>query len=99
MVRDNFTTSTWLCIGACLQGLLLLCISSRLFALLPAFALLSFRVGDVLLMTAGLKHNRYMDGVMHGKFCAQIPDAKGKFSAEPAEAEVCVMVLGVRSNQ
>lgn len=98
MVRDSFTTSTWLCLGACLQGILLLSISSRLYALLPAFALLAFRTGNVLSMTLGLKHNPYMDGVKLGKFCAQIP-TDGKFSATPADAEVCVMILGVRSNQ
>ncbi len=99
MVRDNFTTSTWLCIGACIQGALLLCIPSRLYALLPALGVLLFRTCDVLLMTAGLKRNQYMDGVMNGKYCAQIPDTEGKFSGEPADAEVCVMILGVRSNQ
>lgn len=99
MVRDNFRTTTWLCIGACLQVILLLCMPSRFYALLPAFAVLGFRICDVLLMAAGLKHNQYMDGVRNGKFCAQIPDASGRFSAEPADAEVCVMMLGVRSNQ
>ena len=99
MVRDNFRTSTWLCIGACLQALLLISIPNRFYALLPAVAVLMFRVGDALSINWGLKHNRYMDRVMRGKYCAQIPDAKGRFSANPADAEVCVMILGVRSKQ
>ncbi|KAI9877777.1 MAG: hypothetical protein M1830_000492 [Pleopsidium flavum] len=98
MIRDNFNTSTWLCLGACLQSILLLSLPSRFYALLPAFAILAFRIGDVLLMTFGLKRNQYMNGVIAGKFSAQIPDTNGKFSANPADSQVCVMILGVRSN-
>ena len=50
-------------------------------------------------MILGLKHDRFMDGVLPGKFCAQIPNINGRFATEPADSEVCVMILGVRSNQ
>jgi hypothetical protein len=81
-----------------MQSLLVFFVPSR-FALAPAFLMIFYRLLDTVLMTVGLKRNRYMEESILGKFTAQIPDAEGRFSKEPANSEVCVFLIGARSNQ
>jgi hypothetical protein len=98
LLRDNFTTSTWLLIGATLQTLLFLLPLRPSYALAPAVLLLSYRFTANLLMCFGLKRNPYMDGVTVGKRAALYPppspDEKG-----PASEEICVILLAARCNQ
>jgi len=97
MLRDNFKTSTWILIGACLQSLLLLYLPGTL-GLAPAFLWLGWRIADPLLMMAGIRRNIYMDGVIPGKWAVQFPDKERNLEGEPAEEDVCLIFLGARSN-
>lgn len=95
-IRDQFEISTWLCIGALLQGSLLLLVGR--LALLPAAALISYRVLDTYAMATGWKRNKYMDGVLMKKFSAQFPDETGDFGSKPANSDVVVFLIGARCN-
>lgn len=59
--------------------------------------LLAYRAIRVLLMTVGLLHNPYMDGVLDGRTVPVYPDEKGSYE-KPADAQVCAIMLAVRSN-
>ncbi|KAI9773100.1 MAG: hypothetical protein M1840_008221 [Geoglossum simile] len=96
-IRDNFHLSTWLLLGACMQSLLILLLPSR-FALAPAFLIISCRLLDTAFMTASLKKNPLIEESIPWKFSAQIPDAQGGHSKEPSSSDVCVFLLGGRSN-
>ena len=61
MIRDQFTITTWLSLGAILQGGFFL-IFGRL-ALLPAVLLVTFKVLVAYAQTVGWMHNPAMDGV------------------------------------
>lgn len=50
-------------------------------------------------MTVGLTRNRYMDGVIMGKFTGQIPSREGVYASEPANENVVAFLLITRSNQ
>jgi hypothetical protein len=98
LLRDNFTTSTWLLIGATLQTSLLLLPIRPSYALAPAVILLSYRFINNLLICFGLKQNPYMDGVTIGKRAAIYPSANPT-EKNPASEEICVLLLTVRCNQ
>jgi hypothetical protein len=84
ILRDNFTLTTWLLIGACLQAVVLtLC--SLPYAILPASILLAWRFFDNLLQIAGVRQNPNMANVVLGKFSIHTPDAEGKLVGEPAQ--------------
>ncbi|UZJ53740.1 hypothetical protein CBS101457_003060 [Exobasidium rhododendri] len=97
MLRDNFSLTTWLLIGACLEGiaLMLLPISQ---AILPPALLLAWRIVSVFLQMAGLRSNPHMKNVIMGKFSRHEPDEQGLLQGEPAQKPVVVLLLGARSN-
>lgn len=95
-VRDQFEISTWLCIGAVIQGGLLI-LGGRL-ALVPAAALLLYRLLDTYAMVVGFKENPGMKGLVMQNHSAQIPDDEGKFGPEPANKPVTVLLIGARCN-
>lgn len=95
-IRDQFTISTWLCIGGVIQGALILALGR--LALLPAVAVLLYRTLDTYAMVIGFKKNIYMKDVITQKFSAQIPDEIGEFGSQPANAPVTVFIIGTRSN-
>lgn len=68
-------------------------------AVLPAVAVLIYQSLKTYLMTIGVIHDTYQDGIVKGKFSAQFPDAQGNFGSKPSDTEVCVFIIGVRSNQ
>lgn len=98
IIRDQFTITTWLLIGAVLHGLLGFILPTH-YALLPAVLTLSLRSIHTLLQHYGLIENRAAEGVIRGKFSAQIPDREGNVPSQPAEHEVVVLHLATRSNQ
>ncbi|KAJ5925362.1 hypothetical protein N7454_008001 [Penicillium verhagenii] len=95
--KDQFSLTTWLLLGAVTQGLAVMLFPAS-YAILPAFIILSYRVIDGLLMTVGLKRNRYMDNVIMGKFTGQIPNSEGIYSSEPADENIVAFQLISRSN-
>jgi heme-degrading monooxygenase HmoA len=95
-LRDQLDLSTWICIGAVVQGLLYLAIGR--LSLTPAIALMLWRIFDAWAQATGLKHNTYMDGVMLQKTSAQFPDEEGNFGNKPANQDVVVFMIGTRYN-
>lgn len=96
LIRDQFTISTWLCLGAIAQGPLYF-LFGRL-AFLPAFALILYRVLDNYAQTTGWKRNTYMDDTLKQKFSAQFPDEEGNYGNQPCNTGVVVLMIGTRCN-
>lgn len=96
LIRDQFSITTWLAMGATVQASLFL-VAGKL-AFVPAVAILLYRVFTAYAMSVGWMHNTYMDGVLMKKFSAQIPDASGQFGAKPADSDVVVFLIGTRCN-
>jgi len=67
------------------------------YALTPAAALLTVRIIDTALITAGIKPNPYMEGVLMKKTTAQPLDVKGDF-AGPGQEKIAILLLGAKSN-
>ncbi|WPH04619.1 Hypothetical protein R9X50_00751100 [Acrodontium crateriforme] len=96
LLRDNFSLTTWLCTGAVAQSGLLLLFGR--IALVPAIAVLFYRLFVTYAMTVGWMRNPYMDGVIMNKFAAQFPDTAGHYGAKPASSDVVVFLIGTRCN-
>ncbi|PKK44103.1 hypothetical protein CI102_11672 [Trichoderma harzianum] len=96
-VRDNFSISTWMAIGATLQGLLVL-FARPTFAIAPAALVLLYRFSHTMLMHYGFIRNTQMEDVIMGKYTVQIPDKDGKPPSEPSETGMAVIMLGMRNN-
>lgn len=80
-----------------MQGIASLLLPAR-HALLPALALLLYRLVHSLMMAAGVIPNSQMDGVVMGKFTAQPPAKDGSPPTGPAEQDIVVIILAARSN-
>jgi len=101
MIRDNFTISTWLCLGASAQILLYLITNTlgfRSLALLPALAILAYRTLDSCLITIGWKHNTYLDNIIQKKISTAFPDELGHYGNKPANNDIVVFLIGTRVN-
>ncbi|EHK25746.1 uncharacterized protein TRIVIDRAFT_219507 [Trichoderma virens Gv29-8] len=96
-VRENFTISTWMAMGAVLQGLLVL-FARPTFAVAPAALLLLYRFSHTMLMHYGVIRNTQMADVISGKYTVQIPDKDGNPPSEPSGTDVAVIMLGLRNN-
>ncbi|KAK3678128.1 hypothetical protein LTR78_002223 [Recurvomyces mirabilis] len=95
-LRDQFSITTWLCLGAIAQGGLFLA-AGRL-ALVPAVLLVMYRIFVAYAQSIGWMHNPLMDGVLMKKFSAQIPDSNGNYGTKPADSEIVVFLIGTRCN-
>jgi heme-degrading monooxygenase HmoA len=93
---SNFSFSTLLLVGACLQSILVLTLPAR-YALLPACFLLLLRASDSILITLELKSNPYIQDVIPGRATALLPNEEGQVTA-PVQNKVAVMMLGAKSN-
>jgi hypothetical protein len=96
MIRDQFTITTWLCLGALIQGSLFLA-AGRL-ALAPAALVITYKVLLTYAKCVGFVHNDYMDGVITKKFAGALPNESGDFGSKPAADGVAVLLIGARSN-
>ena len=94
----NFTLTTWLTVGACLQSLLFL-IFPRHLALLPAFALFISKIGQGALITKGYTANPYLPHNTMGKMTAPVVKEGEKGVDMPGEEEVVCFVVGANVNQ
>ncbi|KAK7911927.1 hypothetical protein PG985_014408 [Apiospora marii] len=97
LIRDSFTISTWLAMGAAVQCLLAACLPLQ-FALLPAPALLLCRLVKTALMSAGLIEHGLDEGVIRGKYTAQVPGPDGALPQSPSENGVCLLMLAARTS-
>lgn len=104
-IRDQFTISTWLLIGAALQSILFLLPIRAPYLLGAASLLLGIKCLNHLLMTIGVKENIYLDGTVEGKTTARFPNqpvastAEGKETGDSNDGKICVVFIGVRCNQ
>jgi hypothetical protein len=99
-LRDNFTISTWLLLGASLQCLLIVLPIRPSYAILPALLLLGYRFSLGLLHCFGLARHRLMDDVMPGKTAAVYPESHDVNGQKlPFDRGVCVIMLFGRCNQ
>ncbi|KAH8692074.1 hypothetical protein BGW36DRAFT_348173 [Talaromyces proteolyticus] len=99
ILRDQFTISTWLLLGASVNvALSLLLPQSSIYIGGLMLSVLGFRVGLALLQTFGILHNPGMDKVVLGKVSPQIPDVYGHLPTEPSQERVVVLLVGFRSN-
>ncbi|KAF7718691.1 Monooxygenase af470-like protein [Penicillium ucsense] len=96
VIRDTMSLTSWLLLGAVIQGLACLLFGSR--ATIPALLILIYRVTDHLLMTLNITRNRYLDHVLLAKASPQIPHPTGTFGTEPSRDKIVVFHLGVRSH-
>ncbi|KAL2256726.1 hypothetical protein VTK26DRAFT_1222 [Humicola hyalothermophila] len=97
VLRDNFKLTTWIALGALTQGIASYFLPPR-HALLPVTFLLLYRGLRSVLMAQGVLPNSQMDGVVMGKFTAQIPGPDGSPPTAPADQDVAAILLGARSN-
>lgn len=97
LLKDNFTISTWLLIGATLQTILFSLPIRPSYALAPAVLLLTYRFLTNLLICFGLKQNPYMSGITEGKHTA-LYHSSSPDEHNPASAEICVLLLTARCN-
>ncbi|KAJ5591625.1 uncharacterized protein N7459_001994 [Penicillium hispanicum] len=97
ILKEQFSLSTWILLGAVIQGVVVLMVP-LFYAVLPAMVIISYRVVDVLLMTAGITRNRFLDGVIMGKFTGQIPNREGVYANQPSDENVVAFQLITRLN-
>lgn len=97
MLRENFSLTTWLLLGALLQSLIVFVIP-RFYAMLPSLLILGVRVADAMAVTWGWKKNTYLDDAIMHRVSPQIPDEDGNFHAEASAEKVVVFMLGAKLN-
>ncbi|KAI4729589.1 hypothetical protein E4T49_02724 [Aureobasidium sp. EXF-10728] len=96
LVRDNFSITTWLAIGALVQSAAYSLLGRTAF--LPAICLLLYRVAEAYAIKTGLKHNHYLDGVIPEHYSAQLPGEADGGLESPAESDICVFLIGSKVN-
>ncbi|KAL6905140.1 hypothetical protein GGI43DRAFT_398972 [Trichoderma evansii] len=96
-IRDCFTISTWLAIGAVVQGLLVVFVRPT-YAVAPAALILLYRLSRTMLQSFGVLRNPLMDEIIMGKFSVQIGDEAGNAPTESSQNSMAVIMLGARSN-
>jgi heme-degrading monooxygenase HmoA len=97
LIRNNFSFTTLLLLGAFLQSLLLLLPIPRLYLLLPSLLVLSLRAIDTALITYGWKPNPYLAGVIPKTTTGQMLSNNGEYTG-PGERKIAILLLGVRIN-
>lgn len=104
MLKNQFTLTTFLILGALIQTLLLALPISRLYTVAPLLLTLGYQamttLAVVILPKLGFKlHNPHLNGVVPEKVSAQLPStAMGGFTDEPSSEPVVVFHLGVQFN-
>ena len=92
IIRNNFSLSTWLLLGAFIQSLIFAILPPRV-AVLPPMCLLTLILAKNLLITGEYITNPYLAAAYRGKASAPLrEDAEGG-------DKVAVFILGASSNQ
>ena len=98
LVHSNFTLSTWLLLGACLQTVAFLTIKNEYYATLPAAFLLIIRTVNATLIHFGIKPNPFLEeAFLKKRITAAIPNGEGNLIA-PGTERVAIILLGAKSN-
>ncbi|KAL0940065.1 uncharacterized protein CTRU02_206675 [Colletotrichum truncatum] len=98
LIKDGFTLTTLLTIGALMQTVLFLILPTK-YAIIPSSVLALNSIISTIVGTYSKKHNPYLNGIVPGVVTAQFPDpATGKIPAIPARRPLLVFHLGLRFN-
>ncbi|KAL8996136.1 MAG: hypothetical protein Q9169_004283 [Polycauliona sp. 2 TL-2023] len=91
IIRNNYSLSTWLLLGASLQCLIFVILPPRV-AMLPSVCMLAIIFVKNLLVTGGYLKNPYLTTAYKGK--ATVP----LWEDEDGDGKVAVFLLGASSN-
>ncbi|KAH6637450.1 hypothetical protein C7974DRAFT_374141 [Boeremia exigua] len=98
MIRDQFSISTWLSIGAVIQAAAYALLPYRnIVTVLPVFLFLGYKLAYTACTLTGLVPNPRMKNVVAGHTTPVFPDEKGT-QDKAADSTVCAIILGVISN-
>lgn len=92
IIRNNFSLSTWLLLGALIQSLIFTILPPRV-AVLPPVCLSTLILAKNLLITGGYLKNPYLAAAYRGK--ATVPLQEDEDSGN----KIAVFLLGASSNQ
>ena len=92
IIRNNFSLSTWLLLGAFIQSLIFAILPPRV-AVLPPVCLLTLILAKNLLITGGYLKNPYLAAAYRGKATAPLQED------EDGGDKIAVFLLGASSNQ
>jgi hypothetical protein len=95
ILQVTISISTWLLLGAIIQGVILL-IHPRIISLLPAISLLLIRIIDSSLMALNLKRNIYLTDVIPNKVAGISITPSGLPAPKPDK--IAILLLGAKSN-
>jgi len=96
LFRDALSITEWLALGGLLTAASFL-IFGRMALLIPT-AIVAITIVDKFLMLQGLKSDPSQQGVLLGKYSAQLPGDDGKFGPKPAAKGVTVLLIGAGAN-
>ncbi|KAH7380079.1 hypothetical protein BKA66DRAFT_571155 [Pyrenochaeta sp. MPI-SDFR-AT-0127] len=98
VVRDQFPITTWLLIGALIQGTASAFLPYRKIVLvLPVFLVLAFKLVSTVLVLTGICKNEMMEGVIPYRTAVVLPNEKG-MPEKAGESSVCAIILAVVSH-
>ena len=97
LVRNHLSLSSILLLGAAIQCLLSSILPMR-YAITPALLLLSLRFISNALIARGIVRNPYLDGNLHGRWTASLPNDDGTIPQTTGDKEVVVFIVGASSN-
>ena len=97
-IRDQFTISTWLLMGASLQCALVSIVGARLWIVGLPVLVLALRVLRALLQANGLIANPYMNDVILGRTTCHFPNKDGTYTGASSNKSMAVLLISVRSN-
>ena len=98
LIRDQLPISTWLLLGALIQGTATALLPYRnIVMILPVLLVLSYKATTTLLVLLGVLSNPRMNGVIPYRTTAVLPTEKG-LPSKPGESSVCAIVLAAVSH-
>lgn len=98
MIRDQFSISTWLSIGAVIQATAYTLLPYRnIVTILPVVLFLVYKIAYTICVASGFISNPRMQNVNPYRTGPIYPDEKG-VQDKAADTEMCAILLGVVSN-
>lgn len=98
LVRDNFTISTWLLMGASLQCGLIACFGAKVWTIGLPVLVLGLRCIQTILQATGVLKNPYIYGVIPGRTTCHFPGKEGAYEGAPSNRPLAVLLISARSN-
>ncbi|ORY10973.1 hypothetical protein BCR34DRAFT_336590 [Clohesyomyces aquaticus] len=101
LIRDQFTITTWLLLGALLQAIATLTLPYRnILIVMPVFMTLSYKLTRQLLILCSILPNPRMAGVVPKRVTPVYPsDGTSDLSAtDAASSPICALLIAAKSN-